>query len=343
MYMNLLITGGVNFLNSYLCAELLKNSVNEIYVLVKNNSDETTEERVLAGISAIVNMVDNTWRQRIHVMTGDIEREGFGLDHQLYTELCSKINSIYYCAAFMDFSADDQESSSSNVRATKGILLFMENIQATVFKRLNFISTAYISELGERSSMTVERSGKQEMHTELQLLLRNYIEKGYPIIIHKPSIVKSTGHERCTQETNIVLKFMKLLNRERLPQFFCNTESSMNLVPVDYFVRSMVYLNESDDNIGKTIHLVSPQDALVKDVIQSISCYLHVTCPAFLPFDESVQQANKINYIFHYINPAQSLQYAQAHPERVHKKSPAYIAEHVQNNVHNRKRENVQV
>ncbi|MER1985150.1 MAG: SDR family oxidoreductase [Solibacillus sp.] len=322
--MNIFITGGTDFVGSYLCVELLKNSVNNLYVLSRSSKYQTAEERVLTTISTIIDAADDTWKQRIHVITGDLAYENLGIDENLYTDLCGKINVIYHCAASIDFPLDYAEAYKINVLGTKAILSFMENIQATVFERLNYISTADISQLSDKPWTEMDLNAEANMYeqtkVEAAFILRNYIEKGYPIIIHSPSIVNSSSKDSFTQENNIVFKFIKLLNRERLPQFFDTDDSSVNLVPVDYFVKSMVYLNESDENIGKTIHLVSPQNVLVKDVIQSITRYLNVKCPAFISFDDSFNDANKINYIFHYINHSHQFDnhYTQSHHEKVH-------------------------
>lgn len=310
----ILITGANGFVGSNICVELLRDKENLIYAIARPKGSKSGRDRVFNEISREFNW-DNSdnWKERVIVLEGDIQELKLGLNDDDYKYICDNITSIYHCAASIKFSLTYDEAKKINCGGTKRIIELLERVSNKNFERLNYVSTAYISgsyidgfkendlNINQKFSNTYEAT-----KFECELLLNEYINNGWPITIFRPSIVSSSSKDGSTHENNIIYKFIKFFSRQRINEFYCNETSSINIVPVDYFVKAMVNLSiRGVSTIGKTYNLVNKTNTPVKKIVTDVCKILDVKEPIFYKIDKNTEEKlsnNSLSYFFSYVN-----------------------------------------
>jgi hypothetical protein len=146
---DIFLTGSTSFLGSSLLDELLKQTDANIYCLVRS-------------IPSV-----NTSQSRVVYLHGDLTLLQFGLDDQKYSMLVSKICSIYYCGAAINFIKSYSEHRSANVLGTLEII----KLSCLANCRINYISTLSVL---ERST----QSGYVQSKQVAECLLEQIRERG---------------------------------------------------------------------------------------------------------------------------------------------------------------------
>lgn len=307
----ILLTGVTGFVGSNICSALLQQEENIIYLLTRSRGKLKAQERVRQVLAKTQNIDLDEYKGRIKVLDGNIEEEKLGLKEEEYRELCEEITVIYHSAASIKFDLSYEDAKRINYMGTKHILELVSDIENKDFDRLNYVSTAYIAgthfkgfkeedlEVGQEFLNTYEMT-----KYESEKLLQEYIKKGYPITIYRPSIVSSNSKTGATHKNNIIYKFIKLLNYEKIEDFYCDENSSINIVPVDYFVEGMLYLAERKDTYGKTFNLVNHKNVPIRDCVKYACDNLKVKLPNFVTFSkeiEAVIEKNPLKYFYEYV------------------------------------------
>ncbi|MGL4106765.1 SDR family oxidoreductase [Clostridium sp. LP20] len=309
----ILVTGANGFVGSNVCIELLKDESNIIYAIARSKGKNSARNRVIQEISkGLHEYSEDNWKDRIVVLEGDIKGINLGLNEENYNYICENITSIYHCAASIKFSLTYEEAKQINCGGTIIMLKLLEDIKNKNFDRLNYISTAYISGSCVEGFKEIDLNKNQsfsntyeETKFECEKLLDSYISKGWPITIYRPSIVNSSSEDGSTHENNIIYKFIKFFNRKRIKEFYCNESSSVNIVPVDYFVKAMLELSlRGESTIGKTYNLVNKINTPVKKLVTNICSILDVDEPQFIEIEDSnmgIMMKNSLGHFFNYV------------------------------------------
>lgn len=307
----ILLTGVTGFVGSNVCKALLDQGDNIIYLITRSKGKLEARQRVRQVLEKTQDIDIDEYKNRIKVLEGDMEKERFGLDEYDYENLCENITVIYHCAASIKFDLTYEEAKKINCAGTKHILELMEHIKNKDFDRLNYVSTAYVAgthfkgfserdlEVGQGFSNTYERT-----KYECEQLLHEYMKKGYPITIYRPSIVSSNSETGATHKSNIIYKFIKLFKYNRISDFYCNEESSINIVPVNYFVEGMLDLAKCKDTYGQTFNLVNHENINLRAYIQYVCNALKVEPPNFVSFSSEVDKAienDTLKYFYEYV------------------------------------------
>ena len=285
---NYLVTGITGFIGSSLCVELLNQSETEmIYAIARPNGSKTAEQRVIETLSPFFD--SSSWQSKLIVLSGDIVKKEFGLSANDYELLKNNVNVIYHCAASISFSLPYEEAQKINCGGTKLIVQLIDDIGLDKFKRLNYVSTAYIAgSIATDFSEHDLSKGQTFFNTyektkfECECFLQELIGKGYPITIFRPSIVSSNSVTGYIHKNSIVFTFIALLNQNRIKEFVCDKVSSLNIVPINYVIDSMIALSKKSSSTGKTYHLVNQKNKNVVDMFQTMCKILNVDSPKFI-------------------------------------------------------------
>lgn len=203
-----------------------------------------------------------------------------------------------------------EEAKKINCGGTDRILELLNDISNKEFDRLNYVSTAYISgncvdgfkekdlDINQKFSNTYEAT-----KFECEKTLNEHIKKGSPITIFRPSIVNSSSNDGSTHENNIIYKFIKFFSRKRINEFYCNESSSINIVPVDYFVKGMLELSlRGKSTLGKTYNLVNKLNTPVKKLVIDVCKILEVDEPIFYEISDNTKELLMNNSLGHFFN-----------------------------------------
>ena len=143
-----LLTGATGFLGRFLCLELLERAAatnGTVYCLVRAKSDAEALVRladVYGAGSAMHDRFSALARNHLHVVAGDLERQGFGLPSERYERLAGEVDTIVHAAALVNHALPYAQLFDANVLGTAELFRFALHGRP---KRTSYISTNAIT------------------------------------------------------------------------------------------------------------------------------------------------------------------------------------------------------
>ena len=95
-------------------------------------------------------------------------------------------------------------------------------------------------------------------------LIRQAQERGIPCSIYRPGLI--TGHSQ-TGITNTQDLASRLVKGSYQLGLYPDRNREVNIVPVDYVSRAIVYLSQQPETFGQVFHLANPQPTQLNDVV----------------------------------------------------------------------------
>ncbi|MDO8609087.1 MAG: SDR family oxidoreductase, partial [bacterium] len=135
-----LLTGSTGFLGSHILIELLENTNEKIYCLIRDSKDNRPKEKLkhILDFYFMDKLID--WK-RVEVIEGDITDNYFGMTADKYMKLCKKISVVVHSAALVKHYGDYKKSEKVNVKGTNEIVNFAKESKSCLYH----ISTLSIS------------------------------------------------------------------------------------------------------------------------------------------------------------------------------------------------------
>ena len=134
----ILFTGGTGFMGTALLQELLQRRPDlKIYCLVRSDSVEHARARLGASLKNYGLPLDLL--DKVHVVPGDLENDGMGIPSAEYEQLAAEVDTIYHCAADIQYVKPYSIMKKPNVDGTKNALRFAATGRP---KTLQYVSTA---------------------------------------------------------------------------------------------------------------------------------------------------------------------------------------------------------
>jgi thioester reductase-like protein len=261
------LTGATGFLGGELVKRILsKNTESEIWLLIRDSRRLKATDRLeelLLSIAEESELTIAAMRNRIHLVVGDLTQLRFGLDESAFQDIASQIDQIYHCAASIHLIGDLAPMRKVNYFGTQQVLeLARISFKAGNFRRLNYISTAYIA--GKRFGIIYENElahnkgfcNTYEMvkHETEQMVEQAKAE--LPITIFRPSVIVGDSKTGKTTSFNVVYEPMRLNYLGKLKILPGSKKSILDVVPVDFVCDAIMALSAMDKEvIGKTFHL----------------------------------------------------------------------------------------
>jgi nucleoside-diphosphate-sugar epimerase len=290
------LTGATGFLGSHLMASMLTRGY-KIIVLGRPAKNEYLKERIFRLLKwfGVESMSD-----QVTCIDTDLSQVNLGISTGEYSRLCSLVDSVIHCASDTSFSENKREKvMTANINNLKGILEFSKNAHVNFF---HYISTAYVAGTGmtyckETLSTTKTFTNVyEESKAAAENIISGFCDKNdIPLSIIRPSIVygdSQTGRSlkfnalyfpvRSAQSIRDIylndilnnggLKAAKngiFIDEEGylfLPlKIYLPHEGDINIIPVDYFVKSTISIIENCSDNG-IYHLTNPNRTTMKMV-----------------------------------------------------------------------------
>jgi len=283
MSKTILLTGGTGFLGGNLGYEFLKKGYYVIFV-ARGQRGNSAVERVISVLDTLEPGFSAEYKNSFEVWDGDVVNVHLGLNKSLIQKWKGKIDEVWHSAAVLNFR-DTYETITEaiNINGTVNVLNTAKELGV---KRFHHISTAYVSgkcpgkvmehlEIHEYNFRNPYERTKYDAEQEVRKKSEAY---GFDTTIYRPSVIvgdSKTGFALSfTGIYNIAKMFImirRLLERKfqiALEQFNmagiyfdnetctfpikipCNKKGTVNIVPIDYVVDTIIKLSEKKEGIG---------------------------------------------------------------------------------------------
>jgi len=260
------LTGATGFLGAYIVAEILKTTQAELFCLVRPKRGENSKLRIekqMRHYDVWPQEADwqQAWDSRLHVVEGDVTLPRMGLQDAVYETLARQVDAIFNGAAHVNFIYPYEALRATNVLGLHEIIQFAFH---TRIKPVHHLSTAAIWPMGaqytfrERDSIDhykLLNLGYDEAKWVGEKCLLNAAERGLPVARYRPGEVGGdsvTG--RCVTDHFLIASIKGFLQFGAFPQL----DIEVDVAPVDYVAKAMVYMAFHRQVLGRAFHLTNP-------------------------------------------------------------------------------------
>ena len=333
MSKNILLTGGTGFLGGFLAYEFLKRGYHIIFLARDQRNNDATDriKNVLQGVDP--NFAQNS-SGTYEIWKGDVTKQHLGQDLKTLEKWKGKIDEVWHSAAVLHFR-DTYEAitESININGTLNVLYTTNFLKV---KRYHHISTAYVSGKCPGKAMEIHdtheydfRNPYERTKYDAEQEVRKKSEQyGLDTTIYRPSVIvgdSNTGNSLSFTGIYNVAKVFQLIKRilkrkievdgENLKKIGVYSEndtfylplkfpllekSTINIVPIDYVVNTILKLADKCNSVDQTYHITNPNPPKIIDIIQ-VGCQIanlkgieFINCP----FEDSLKLIR--NQIIHY-------------------------------------------
>jgi len=197
----------------------------------------------------------------LHVVDGDVTLPRLGMKDSDYETLAREVDAIFHGAAHVNFIYPYEALRATNVLGIHEIIQFAFHAR---IKPVHHLSTAAIWPMGAQNTY-YERDpidhygllnlGYDEAKWVGEKCLLCAEERGLPVARYRPGEVGGdsvTGH--CVTDHFVIACFKGFLQFGAFPAL----DIEVDIAPVDYVARAMVYLAFHRNPLGRAFHLTNP-------------------------------------------------------------------------------------
>jgi thioester reductase-like protein len=221
---NSLITGVTGVVGSALLLELLQQTNDKVYVLIRSKRGESSASRLTKVLEFLETDIklerssDLILAERLIVLEGDLQEPTLGLGQEVYLNLTQNLDHIFHCAASVELYDKIEVAMKNSVVPTEQILELQKRVLYHRPCKLEYVSTVGV--LGKLDAVLTEErvTAKRQFHNSYEQskamaeeLIYAAIDNGQTVVIHRPSMVvgnSQTGKIIHFQIFYFILRFL---------------------------------------------------------------------------------------------------------------------------------------
>lgn len=257
---NVFLTGATGVLGIYLLSELLLTTSYKIYCLVREKNKSDGLMRIKTTLINH-NLWQEKWSDRIIPITGDLGKINLGLSTEKFDQLSDEIDLIYHCGAWVNIVYPYTFLRATNVKGTKEIIklacksktkpiVYISTTDVFSSEKITFIKKDQIPS-GEYLSNGYAKS----KYVAEKLLIAAQL-RGLPVRIFRPSNIINFNKSALSDTPEFIPRMLKGCLQLSL---FPDMEAIINLIPVDYISKTIIYLSQQELSLNDHFNLVNPQ------------------------------------------------------------------------------------
>lgn len=283
---NLLLTGATGYLGIHLLHTLLNRCQENIYCLVRGESDEQAELRLSRAYGRYFPGLDLAdYKQRLTVLAGDVALPMLGLTEETYYNLGAAIGTVYNPAANVRHCGSTEVFQRVNVQGVANLLEFCAGSRA----RLNHISTVSVS--GNYTLQATERllfteadlsigqdvTDNPYVHSKYtaEIMVSEAMARGVACSVFRVGNLSGRYSDGVFQSNIEDNRFYNTLRTFMMCGMMPESmlAQSTDMTPVDICSQSIVELGRQADAKGRFYHVFNPKTITLCELTNQLSSW----------------------------------------------------------------------
>jgi len=304
---NIFLTGGTGYLGAFIIKELLEVSEAILYCLVRASNVEEGKSKLENNLQQY-GIWQDEYSSRIIPIIGDLAQPHLGINAEQFQNLAANIDTIYHSAALLNYVYPYSALKTANVLGTQEVLRLACQTKVKPFHYVSsvavFESSAYAGKIVKEDDDFHDWEGIFLGYSQTKWVAEKLVKiagsRGLPITIHRPPLISGDSKTGiCNTHDFINLMIKGCLQMGSFP----DVDYMLDMSPVDYVSKSVVYLSRQETSVGKAFHLQHPQPASLKSLVDWVRSFGFSL--KMIPYEE--WQAELINNVTSQDNPLYTL------------------------------------
>jgi thioester reductase-like protein len=304
---NIFLTGGTGFLGAFIIRELLQETNADIYCLVRAANAEEGKSKLQNNLEQYA-IWQEEFNSRIIPIVGDLSQPLLGIGSEQFKVLAANIDTIYHSAALLNYVFPYSALKTANVLGTQEVLRLACQ---TKVKPVHYVSSVAVFESTAYAGKVVKEQdefnhwegiylGYSQTKWVAEKLVKIARDRGLPVTIHRPPLISGDSKTGICNTHD----FINLMTKGCLQMgSFPDVDYMLDMSPVDYVSKAIVYLSRQKESIGKAFNLQHPQPVSLKTLVDWIRSFGYSV--EMIPYEK--WQSELINNVSSVDNPLYTL------------------------------------
>jgi len=216
--------------------------------------------------------------ENFEILNGDITKPDLGMPAAKLDKARQETSTIFHLAAIYDLAVAQDVAATVNVEGTMNMNQFAKSVQK--LRRYHYVSTCYVA--GKRQGVIKEtelhhEAGFRNHYEQTKYLAEvsvDALKSDIPVTIHRPAVVCGDSKTGETVKYDGIYYLIHYLRKWPVALTLLNIGNpgvSLNLVPVDFVIESMVALAKDERAAGATVQLADPAPLTTQQLFDAIS------------------------------------------------------------------------
>jgi thioester reductase-like protein len=260
---SIFLTGATGFLGAFLLQELLDQTQATVFCLVRATDTESATFRLQQNLKTY-GLWQAAYGTRIVPILGDLAQPQLGIDPAQYEQIAKRIDVIYHNGALLNYVYPYAKFKPINVLGTQEVLRLACR---TKIKPVHHISSVAALESSAYYDQRITETNPVDCHQDIFLgysqskwvsekLVQIAGQRGLPVTIYRPPLVSGHSQTGTWNTTGFLCRMIQ--GCIQMGSIMADLDLLLDLSPVDYNSRSIVYLSQQKASLGKTFHLQNP-------------------------------------------------------------------------------------
>ncbi|WP_061545323.1 thioester reductase domain-containing protein [Cylindrospermopsis raciborskii] len=278
---NIFITGATGYLGAFIIKELLAETQANIYCLVRAKNVNEAQDKLIHNLQQYgiwEDQYQDQYVKRLVPVVGDLSLPLLGITKEEFDRLSANIDTIYHSGALLNYVYPYSALKSANVLGTQEVLRLACQ---TKTKPVHYVSSVAVFESSVYAGKVVSEQdsfddwqgiflGYSQTKWVAEKLVKIARDRGLPVTIYRPPLIagdSKTGICNTHDFINLMIKGCLQMG------CFPDVDYMLDMSPVDYVSKAVVYLSREETCIGKAFHLQHPQPASLKSLVEWIRTF----------------------------------------------------------------------
>jgi thioester reductase-like protein len=274
---HIFLTGGTGFLGAFIIRELLHETDADIYCLVRAANLAEAKDKLQKNLQQYA-IWDDKFNSRLIPVVGDLAQPYLGIEPEQFHILASNIDAIYHSAALLNYVYPYSALKTANVLGTQEVLRLACQ---TKVKPVHYVSSVAVFESNAYAGQLVEEQddfnhwegiflGYSQTKWVAEKLVKVARDRGLPVTIYRPPLIAGDSKTGICNTHD----FINLMTKGCLQMgCFPDVNYMLDMSPVDYVSKAIVYLSRQKQSIGQAFHLQHPQPISLKDLVEWVRSF----------------------------------------------------------------------